>query len=148
LARMTIRLRAPRLRKRGAWVLISVRKGLNMSKIFAATAALVAAAGAASAAELLIVDLSVENQVTVSATTGASAITTTASPVNGVYMEDFFSVPGAGMINSAGVGNLSSVGAASDGSPAFFRGASDAGFNLWSLTASTMNFTAGQQAFT
>jgi len=119
-----------------------------MSKIFAATAALVAAAGAASAAELLVVDLSVANQVTISATTGASAINSSASAINGVYMQNFYSVAGPGLIYSNGVGNLTSVGAASDGTPGLFRGANDAGLNIWSLSASAMSFTAGQQAFT
>jgi MYXO-CTERM domain-containing protein len=120
-----------------------------MSKLIAASAGLAIAVGAANAAELLIVDLSVANQVTINATTGASAITTFASSFNGVYLENFFPAAGAGFVYSNGVGNLTSVGAPSDGTPGLFRGTNDPGLNIWSLTAATnMNFTAGQQAFT
>lgn len=117
--------------------------------------AAVMAAGLASTAmgdDLLVVDLSVINQVTVSATTGLSAATVTGSDSIGVYFQNFYGVAGGSLgTTSTGSGNLTNVGAPSDGSPALFRGGSgsDTGLNIFSWSNdSNVTFTAGSQAFT
>jgi hypothetical protein len=119
-----------------------------MSKLIAATAGLAVAVGAANAAELLVVDLSVVNQVTVTATTGASSVSAAGSNTTGIYLQNFYTGPGVGM-NISAPGTFTTFNNPSDGTPAIFRVANDPGFNMWSMsTAATLTFTAGQQAFT
>lgn len=112
-------------------------------------------AGAAYAVDtndvLLIVDLTVVDQVTITATDGVSAADVTGSDGIGVYFEDFYAGDGASGLNETLVsGDLTSVGSPSDGTPNLFRsGTTDPGLNLFSWTAdSDATFTAGSQAFT
>ena len=116
---------------------------MNTNKnIIGLGAALVIAslAGVAQADDLLIIDLSVENQMTITATDGLSAADAAASSFTGVLLADFF--------NTNGVGNLTVAGTSSDGSPSIFHSAGSAGLNIWSFTADAPAFTAGQVAFT
>lgn len=106
----------------------------------------------AQADDLLIVDLSVANQVSVFATSGLSAATVTGSDSIGVYFDNFYGAAGGSLTTtSTGAGDLTNVGAPSDGSPALFRGGSgsDTGLNIFSWSNdSNVTFTAGTQAFT
>jgi hypothetical protein len=102
---------------------------------------------------LLTVDLSVANQITVSATSGVSAATISGATTTGFYFQNFLASAGTlalGTTNVIGTATLTAASVAPDGSPALFRGASgaDAGLNIWSYSAaSTTTFTTGQVAF-
>src|SRR6185312_3378910 len=91
---------------------------------------------------LLTVDLSVANQITVSATTGVSAATISGPTSTGFYFQDFLASAGTlalGTTNIVGTATLTAASVAPDGTPALFRGASgaDAGLNIWSYSAVT-----------
>lgn len=101
-------------------------------------------------AQLLTVDLSVVNQVTISATTGVSDITTSGSDTTGVYLENFYGGSGDSLSAVLVSGDLTNFENPSDGSPSLFRagGGTDAGLNIWSFSSdTTVTFTAGSQAF-
>jgi len=115
-------------------------------KTLLTAASVLALTGAASADVLLIVDLTVPNQVTINATSGLSAINAFSSSFNGVLLGDFYNGPSTlGVANTTG--SLTSFDVPSDGTPSLFSGATDPGLNLWSYSASASNFVAGQQAF-
>jgi hypothetical protein len=103
---------------------------------------------------LLTVDLSVANQITVSATTGVSAATISGSTTTGFLFENFLANAGTlplGTTTISGTATLTAASVAPDGTPALFRGASNAdpGLNIWSYSAtSPTTFTTGQVAFT
>ena len=112
-------------------------------------AALAAFASTASADHLLEVDLSVTNQITISATSGVSAVTISGSQVTGFYLENLLA-GGSGSLGASLVsGNLTSAENASDGSPVLYRfGLNDPGLNVYSFTTdSQASFTAGGLAF-
>lgn len=101
--------------------------------------------------ELLIVDLSVANQVTVFATNGLSAVTTSGSDTTGVYLENFYGGAGGSLADVLVSGNLTNAENPTDNTPDLFRGGagSDPGLNIWSWSSdSTVTFTAGSLAFT
>ena len=103
--------------------------------------------------ELLIVDLTVENQVTISATTAASLATTSGSTFTGFILENFFSNAGTQAIGTTtyvGTPTLTAASVPTDNSPLLFRGSNtDFGMNIWSYSATgTTTFTTGSQAFT
>ena len=118
-------------------------------------AALATVAGLASAASaqgpLLLIDLSVTDQITITATSAASAIDATGSDGIGVYLDGFYSGPRNSTVTDSLVsGDLTNVGNASDGSPNLFTtfDANDSGLNIFSWSPDTdVTFTAGQQAF-
>lgn len=115
-----------------------------------ATGAVALLAGAASADDLLIVDLSVANQVTILATGGLSAVNALGSDTTGVYFENFYGGSGSSLSDNLVSGDLTNAENPSDGTPALFRGGAgtDAGLNVWSWsTDTTVSFTAGQIAF-
>ena len=120
---------------------------------FATIAGLAVAAVAATAsADLLIsVDLTVANQVTISATDGLSAATASGSDVTGIYLNGFYNGAGSALLDTYLSGDFSNAeNPTSDGSPALFRAGagSDTGLNVFSWsTASTVTFTAGELAF-
>jgi hypothetical protein len=116
-----------------------------------ATATLFASGTQAQLDELLIIDLSVPNQITITATAGLSAVDASGSDTTGVYMENFYSAAGGALsTSSTGAGDLTNAQNPSDGSPALFRAGSgtDTGLNVWSFSSdSTVTFTAGSLAF-
>lgn len=121
-----------------------------MSVYFKAGLAVAVAAGTVSAQELLLVDLSVPNQVTITATDGASAATVTGSDSTGVYFDNFYGVSGDSLSATLVSGDITNAANPSDGSPSLFRGGagSDTGLNLWSWSDDTdVDFTAGSTAF-
>ncbi len=106
---------------------------------------------AAQADELLIVDLSVVDQVTVNATAGLSAVDASGSDTTGIYLADFYTGPGVAVNISTGTGDFTSAENLPDGSPGIFRSTSDVGtgLNIWTWTADNpATFTAGALAFT
>ena len=107
-------------------------------------------AAAAQADVLLVVDLSTPNQVTINATNGLSSATISGSDTTGAYLADFYgTAPAAGVIYSNGVGGLTNFLNPPDNSPGLFSSAGETGLNIWTWsTATTVNFTAGTQAFT
>ena len=114
-------------------------------------ALLVGGASAQMLDELLIVDLSVPNQVTITATTGVSASTVSGDDFIGVYLEDFYGGPGVALSETLVSGDLTNFLNPSDNTPNLFRGSSgaDPGLNIFSWSPDTsVDFVAGTQAFT
>ncbi len=116
--------------------------------------AVLAIAGAASATELqnlVIIDLTVPNQVTVTATDGVSFSDASGSDTTGIYLENFYAAAGGSLFASLVSGDFTNFENPSDNSPELFRagGGTDPGLNIWSFSSdSTVTFTAGGQAFT
>jgi len=112
-------------------------------------ATLVAAATAmtASAEQLVSVDLSVANQITISSTGGASSADASFSAFTGFLLADFYNTVGAGGGVVGGAGDLSTFGEASDGSPSMFNSTTSFGLNIWSFTAGSPTIVSGEQAF-
>lgn len=108
-------------------------------------------ASPAPAAVLLTVDLSVTNQVTISATTRASAATARGPVRFGIYLENFYGSDGP----SGRIGSLSSSGLTPfDSNPSLSRDSTtDRGLNISASTVShpsgeVHTFSVGTQAFT
>jgi hypothetical protein len=115
-----------------------------------ALVAVVVGAASARADVLLTVDLSVTDQVTITATTGLSSATVSGNNNLGVYFENFYGA-GSFIDDTLVSGDLTNSLNPSDGSPNLYRDESDPGLNLYGWTSdsgSTVNFTAGVQAFT
>jgi hypothetical protein len=115
--------------------------------------AVLAIAGAASATELqklVIIDLTVPNQVTVTATDGVSFSDASGSDVTGIYLENFYGGAGDSLSASLVSGDFTNFENPSDNSPSLFRAGAgaDPGLNIWSFSSdTTVTFTAGGQAF-
>ena len=124
-----------------------------MNKLAILAGLTVAASGAAAGSNLEIlleVDLSVENQVTISATDGLAAVSASASNFTGYLLADFFATQGAGFggVLGADSGDLTTFNNASDGTPSGFVGGTSVGLNIWSFSSdSTVTVDAGAQAF-
>lgn len=119
------------------------------SKAVVAIVALAGLGTAASAEVLLTYDVSVPNQITLTATTGLSAATVSGATGTGFYLANFFTANQALSGTLVPGGNLTTFNDPSDNSPLIFRGGggTDAGLNVWSYTAnSTSSVTAGTQA--
>ncbi|MEM1072066.1 MAG: VPLPA-CTERM sorting domain-containing protein [Planctomycetota bacterium] len=117
----------------------------------AGAAAISASAANAQLAELVIIDLTVVDQLTVIATSGASAATVSGSDTTGIYLENFYSVSGNGFTDAAGTGDFTNFLNPSDGSPGIFRAmpGDDLGFNIWTWSSDfSVDFVVGTQAFT
>lgn len=105
----------------------------------------------AQAQELLQIDLSVTNEITVTATAGLSAVTASGSDTTGIYLENFYGGAGSSLANVLVAGDFTNFLNPSDLSPSLFRGGvgADPGLNIWSFSSdTTVDFTAGLQAFT
>lgn len=115
--------------------------------------AIVAAASLATAANadnLLNIDLSVVNQITITADSGLSAASVSGSTFTGVLMADFYSGAGSALVSTLVSGDVTSANNPADNSPLLFRGGAgtDVGLNLWSFSTDiTSSFTAGTVAF-
>lgn len=112
-------------------------------------AAVLAMSGAAMADDLLLVDLTVPNQITISATAGLSSADASFSSFTGVYLDGAFGADGffSAVLDS---GDLTTFNDPSDNSPSLFRGGSgtDPGLNIWSFSSNTnVSMTAGVQGF-
>ncbi|WP_422104980.1 T9SS type A sorting domain-containing protein [Winogradskyella sp.] len=116
------------------------------------TGASVSVLDISSLPELLIVDLTVTNEVTITAGAGLSLATDSGSDTTGCLLADFFVNAGTQSIDPTLVtGTLTSASETSDSSPDLFRGGTggiDVGLNIWTYTNDpTSNFTVGQVAF-
>jgi len=113
--------------------------------------AVIAASGlvsVASADVLLSIDLSVTDQITITATDGLSAASATASNFTGYLMADFFNDAAATPADTSVSGDLSTAANASDASADIFSGGTSFGFNVWSFSSdSDVSVTAGEIAF-
>jgi hypothetical protein len=122
------------------------------------TLAILAVAGLGSSAsagfaDLLIVDLQTPNEVTITATSGASAATVTGLDFVGLLLADFYTAgndTGGSVTDLAGSGgDLAPFLNSSDGSPDIFRStfpAPNAGLNIWSMAGVDNEYVAGTQA--
>ena len=117
-----------------------------MNKKIATIAGLAIAASGATADVLLEIDLSVANEVTISATSGLASVSASASNFTGFLLADFFANAGGGGSPGSGVGNLSTFGNASDASPALFVGGTSFGLNIWSFSSDTDVDVVGGEA--
>jgi hypothetical protein len=102
-------------------------------------------------ADLLTLDLSVPNTVTITATAGLSGATVSGSDNVGVYLQGFFtSISGVFSTPDSGTSTFTSVGAPVDPNPSLYRDdSSDMGLNIYNWSPSpTVGFTAGTRAFT
>lgn len=110
--------------------------------------AVAASAMTASADVLLLVDLSVADTITISATDGLSSADGSASNFTGFLLADFYTSAGAGISDTSVVGDLSTAANASDGSADLFNGSSSFGLNVWSVSSDfDLDVTAGATAF-
>lgn len=110
--------------------------------------AVAATAMTASAQQVLSVDLTVANQLTISTTGAASANSGSGSTFTGFLLADLLNTAGAGPAIADGVGDLTTANNASDFGPSIFNGITSFGINVWSYTPdATSSVTAGQQAF-
>lgn len=104
----------------------------------------------ANAGLVLTVDLSVENTITILATSESSLATANGGDTIGFLLTDFFDSNFSGLIGSSSLlsGNLTSANETTDDTPNLFSNALDNGLNVWSFTNDPqMTFTAGQLAF-
>ena len=117
--------------------------------LLAAAGSVAVMASAASADVLLLVDLSVANQLTVSATSAAASASSTGSDFTGVLLANFYGAVDNSQSTAAGTGDLSSFLNATDSTPQLFRaGGTDDGLNIWDfISTGTIEFAAGTQAF-
>lgn len=104
---------------------------------------------------LLVVDLSVQDRVTVTATTGLSAGTVSGATFDGFYLKDFFSTAGTVTVpvspGYSGTPTFTAASVATNNIPRMYRAGSgtDPGLNIYGYSgATTTTFTNGQLAFT
>jgi hypothetical protein len=117
---------------------------MNVLAVIAATGLV----SVASADVLLSVDLSVTDQITITATNGLSSADATASNFTGYLLADFFADASVTPADTSVSGDLSTAANASDGSPDIFSGSTSFGFNIWSFsTDGSVSVTAGDIAF-
>ena len=115
------------------------------------TTVIIAIAGLASIASadiLLNIDLTVVDQITITATGGLSAASVSGSDTAGVLMADFYSSAPGSLIEGFVSGDLTAANDIADNSPNLFNSAGSVGLNLWSWTDDfPSTFTAGALAF-
>ena len=103
--------------------------------------------------DLLVIDLTTENQVTITATSEVSAATISGGTTTGFYFEGLLAdagVQAVGTTTYVGTPTLTAASVPTDNSPSLFRGDSNAdpGMNIWGYSStSTTTFTSGSQAF-
>lgn len=103
--------------------------------------------GFANANLVLQADLSVENTITISATSETSLATVSGTHSVGFYLADFFD-SAFSLSDTLISGNLTSANNTSDSSPELFSFSADTGLNVWLFSSdSQMSFTAGELAF-
>lgn len=109
-----------------------------------------AVAASANADVLLNVDLSVVDQITITATGGVSSADASTSNFTGVLLDGIFGETAA-LTSSLVSGDLVSANQSSDMTPAIFRagGGTDAGLNIWTIVdgGGSITFTNGSAAF-
>lgn len=103
-----------------------------------------------SAQELLTIDLSETNRITITATSGLSAATVSGDTNTGFYFANFYGGGAEGLGEVLLSGNLSTASEASNNVPNLFRsGDTDSGLNVYDYSdETTSNFVINQLAFT
>lgn len=122
----------------------------TQGRMIGAAASIAVLSTGAMADHLLTIDLSVVDQITITATGGTSLVTTSGSDTTGIYFENFYGGSGDSLSATLVSGDLTNAENPTDNSPALFRagGGTDAGLNMWSFSSdSTVTFTAGSLAF-
>ena len=122
-----------------------------MKRLFLAAAVVAIIAPTARADVLINIDLSVANEITMTAQPGLSAATISGSDGIGIYFDAFYAGSGVTGLNETLVsGDITNAANPSDGTPNLFRsGTADTGLNLFSWSSdATVDFTAGALAFT
>ena len=118
---------------------------------FATIASLVAATTAMTASAdhlvLLIVDLSVVDSVTISATDGLAAASSISTTGVGLTLDRFFDAPDT-FLNEISTGNLTTANQASDGSPALWSYDYAVALNIYHFSVGDSTTAAGYLAFT
>ncbi|GAB4544091.1 MAG: hypothetical protein Tsb0013_00900 [Phycisphaerales bacterium] len=113
--------------------------------------AVLATAGAASAQQLdvlLEVDLSVPDQITITATDGLSAATITGSDGIGFYLDQIIDGTNSNEADALVSGNLVSAQNTSNDDPDLFHFSGNTGLNVFDVVATgDLNFVAGETAF-
>lgn len=118
------------------------------NNVLGAAAIAAIAGGAAAQDKLLIVDLTVVNEITITATGGLSGGTVSGSDGTGFLLADFFNGGAGPGIFEGSSGDLTSFLNPSDGGPDLFNSTGSVGLNVFSYTAdATSDFVAGTQAF-
>lgn len=121
-------------------------------KVAALIAVALATVGSTNAATLLTVDLSVQNQLTITATDGLSDVTITDSDQVGIYLGGIFGTTfmGPGLFGISGMGDLVSNQDVSSGGPLLYADpAGGLGLNVWNYAVGLEStFIAGETAFT
>lgn len=113
-------------------------------------AALTVFSMSANAATVLTVDLTVLNQITISATSGTSSVTASGTDATGFFLASIFDGAFPDPISDTLIsGDLTSAQNTSDGSPLLFTSFSGSeGLNVFSYTDdATSDFIAGSVAF-
>ncbi len=108
-----------------------------------------AVASAAIADEVLLVDLTVANQITISSTGGNASVSATGSDFTGWLLEGLFGSQGPdSYIGSPVVGNLTTANNGSNNAPDLFQGVGSLGLNVWDVSNdATLSVTGGSAAF-
>jgi hypothetical protein len=101
------------------------------------------------AATILSIDLTVVNQVTITAGAGVASTSVSGSDFTGVYLDQFFGGAGSSLGYSLISGDLTTANNPTNSTPLLFRaGSSDPGLNIWAFsTDAIVSFTAGSLAF-
>ncbi|MBK8464407.1 MAG: proprotein convertase P-domain-containing protein [Chloracidobacterium sp.] len=117
-----------------------------------ATATATATPTGSPSGELLVIDATTTNRITITATSGVSAATISGSTTTGFYFQNMFANAGTFVFGTTTLvsGNLTAASVPTDNTPALFRlNNTDPGLNVFSYSATaTTTFTAGQLAFT
>jgi hypothetical protein len=118
---------------------------------YALSAMVVAVAASTASAEILLeVDLSVMDQITITATNGLSAVTVEGSDTTGFFLDGIFLTDQTAITDTLVSGDLTSFENVPDTTPLLYVSASNPGdgLNVFSFTDdATTTFTAGGQAF-
>ena len=106
-------------------------------------------ASAASAATLLVADLTTPNRIEITATSGTSAATASGFDGVGVLLADFLGVAAPGNLSDSLLsGDITSAQNTADGTPNLFTSFGSFGLNLFSYTDDDpSSFVAGERAF-
>jgi len=109
---------------------------INLKMLKAAVASIVLSVSSiANAGLLLEVDLTVENIITINATSGKSLVDASGWPLIGFYLANFFEAESdIGIDDELISGNLTSYLNTSDNTPNLYRSGRDTGLNVFSYT--------------
>lgn len=128
---------------------MSVNK-IRLGACAAASIALFAGAAQAGDDVLLLVDLSVPNEITITGTDGLSAATASGGDFTGIYLDNLYGGAGDALGTAPMPGDFTSDQDVTDTSASLFRAGSgaDPGLNIFSFVdGGTINFVAGERAF-